>query len=66
MSSSTYFPKISIEELFGRVWHYGYIHRTDWQGLQSALSESIANQDEQAAIQRLRHAVNRGWLKIID
>ena len=53
-----------ISEIFFQIWCSGRITRTDRHGLKSALLEEVLDQEDQAAIDRLLHAVRRGWLLV--
>lgn len=53
-----------ISELFFQIWCSGRITRTDRYGLKSALLEDTLDEEDKAAIDRLLHAVRRGWLLV--
>lgn len=66
MSAQAVLPKTSIADLFGQAWNSGQLTLTVRQGLKNALLDCSLTEDDQAAIDRLLHAVRRGWLKILD
>lgn len=51
-----------ISELFFQIWRSGKITRTDRYSLRAALLEDGLSEEDKAAIDRLLHAVRRGWL----
>ncbi|GAB4301178.1 MAG: hypothetical protein Fur0025_41260 [Oscillatoriaceae cyanobacterium] len=59
-------PLPTVAEIFCHTWQDGQITRQDRESLMRAfLSESIKD-DEYAAIDRMLHAVKRGWLMMVD
>ena len=66
MSAQTLFPKANIADLFGQAWNSGWLTLTARHALRAALLDCSLTEDDQAAIDRLLHAVRRGWLKILD
>jgi len=56
----------TIAEVFGQAWNSGRLTGTDRQKLQAAFLDSVLSEDDYAAVDRLLHAVRRGWLKILD
>lgn len=57
---------ILISEIISNIWYSGCITRNHRYGLMSALLEGWLTPEEYNAIDRLLHAVRRGWLKIVD
>ncbi|HIK28965.1 MAG: hypothetical protein N3E45_05130 [Oscillatoriaceae bacterium SKW80] len=55
-----------ISEIISHIWCSGCITRAHRYGLMSALLEGWLTPEEYNAIDRLLHAVRRGWLKIVD
>lgn len=60
------FYKQTISEIFYQIWQTGQITSRHRWGLMSALMQDSLSQDERDAIDRLLHAVRRGWLQIRD
>ncbi|GAB4305975.1 MAG TPA: hypothetical protein IGS52_04250 [Oscillatoriaceae cyanobacterium M33_DOE_052] len=60
------FYKFTISEIFYQIWHSGQITYHHRWGLMSALMQDSLNQEEREAIDRLLHAVRRGWLRLVD
>lgn len=54
-----------IPELFYQVTHSGNLTRTESYGLR-ALCESALSEDDRDAVNRLLHAIRRGWVRISD
>lgn len=55
-----------IAELFYQVCQAGHLTRSDRQQIMSAFLSDALTDEEKAAINRLVHAVRRGWLKVLD
>jgi hypothetical protein len=55
----------AIAELFYQVTHSGNLTRTESHGLR-ALCESALSEDDRDAVNRLLHAIRRGWVRISD
>ncbi len=53
-----------ISELFFQIWCSGHITRDNRFGLKYALLKDTLGEEDKAAIDRLLHAVRRGWLKM--
>ena len=56
----------SIAEIVSQIWCSGSITRSDRYGLMLALVEGLLSPEDLTAIDRLLHAVRRGWLKMVD
>ncbi len=56
----------SVAEVFSEVWDSGEITQHERKELQSALLKGDLTNDDYAAIDRLVHAVKRGWLSLED
>lgn len=56
----------AIAELFYQVCQAGHLTRPDRQRIMSAFLSGALTDEEKAAINRLVHAVRRGWLKVLD
>ncbi|MEG4346621.1 hypothetical protein QUB70_25570 [Microcoleus sp. A003_D6] len=54
-----------IAELFYQVTHSGNLTRSQSHGLR-ALCESALCEDDRDAVNRLLHAIRRGWIEISD
>jgi len=55
----------AIAELFYQVTHSGTLTRTESHRL-GALCESALSEDARDAVNRLLHAIRRGWIGISD
>lgn len=55
----------AIAELFYQVTHSGNLTRTQSHGLR-ALGESALSEDDRDAVNRLLHAIRRGWVRVSD
>lgn len=55
-----------VEDLLARIWNAGYITDCQRQTLVSVLVDRVLCDDERETIERLFHAIRRGWLKVID
>ena len=65
--SSDLLPKSDIAELFFSVWQQHEMTETNRQRLKFALlSHHDLNESDYRLIDRLFHAVKRGWIKIVD
>jgi hypothetical protein len=65
MQALTFQSDRAIAELFYQVSHSGNLTRTESRGLR-VLCESALNEDDRDAINRLLHAIRRGWVRISD
>lgn len=66
MSDQALLNKSNVADIFGQAWSSGRLTYSARQQLQAAFLNGVLSEDECAAIDRLFHAVRRGWLKIID
>ncbi len=66
MMAQAILPQFTIAELVFQVYHSGLLTRTHRQQIRSAILEEILTEEDQTAINRLLHAVRRGWLKVVD
>jgi hypothetical protein len=55
----------TIAELFYQVTHSGNLSRTESHGLRT-LCESALCEDDRDAVNRILHAIRRGWVRISD
>lgn len=62
MSQTTWFYKDMLAELFSRVWESRCLTMSDRWGLSRALLSCSLDLEDLAAIDRIVHAVRRGWL----
>lgn len=60
------FYKQTISEIFYQIWQTKQISARHRWGLRSALMQDSLSEDERDAIDRLLHAVRRGWLQVVD
>ena len=58
--------QVSLEDLYAQTWKMGYLTQTQQQQLKSmrSLDKSMTS-GERETIDRLMHAVRRGWLKVV-
>ncbi|MEM6501574.1 MAG: hypothetical protein AAF685_07025 [Cyanobacteria bacterium P01_C01_bin.89] len=54
----------NVAEIFSEVWDSGKITEHERMELRSALLNGDLSSDDHAAIDRLVHAVKRGWLSL--
>jgi hypothetical protein len=66
MITQTFLPQFTIAELVFQVYHSGLLTPTHRQQLKTALLDDCLTEEDQTAINRLLHAVRRGWLKVVD
>jgi len=66
MMTQTFLTQFTIAELVFQVYHSGLLTPTNRQQLKTALLNDCLTEEDQTAINRLLHAVRRGWLKIAD
>lgn len=59
-------PSNGLSDLFAQVSSCGYLTRVDRYGLMLALLNAPLSEEEQAAIDRLFYAVNRGRIRLVD
>lgn len=55
-----------IAELFYQACQVGHLTRRDRRRIMSAFLREALTEEEKAVINRLLHAVRRGWLQIVD
>ncbi len=60
------FYKQTVSEIFYQIWQTKQISPRHRWGLMSALMQDSLSEDERDAIDRLLHAVRRGWLQVED
>ena len=58
-------PIITLDEIFYRVWRSGQVVEGDRLGLLSILLRG-ATHEEQVAINRMLHAIRRGWIRVAE
>lgn len=56
----------TFSELTARVWNSGSISHSERRYLRSFLLENPLTDEDRAALDRLLHAVRRGWIEILD
>ena len=66
MMTHTLLPQFTIAELVFQVYHSGLLTGTNRQQLRTALLNDCLSEEDQTAINRLLHAVRRGWLKVVE
>lgn len=66
MSDQSYFIYSQVSKLFGKIWIQGGLTASDRQRLMFALLKTSLCEEELSTIDRILHAVRRGWLYIID
>ncbi|WP_211517476.1 hypothetical protein [Geitlerinema sp. PCC 9228] len=52
--------------MFYQIWHSGSLNTEQRATIQKTLLETDMSADELAAIDRIVHAVRRGWLTMVD
>ncbi|MGB3240510.1 MAG: hypothetical protein WBB29_19620 [Geitlerinemataceae cyanobacterium] len=58
--------QVSLEDLYAQVWKAGYLTQTQQQQLKSMrYLDSYITSGERETIDRLMHAIRRGWLKVV-
>lgn len=63
-TSNHSFSDTNIAELFSQVWESRCLSARDCEGLTRTLASGALSGDERAAVDRLMHAVRRGWLQV--
>ena len=66
MQVPTLYSHSLIAEVFGQAWNVGSLTLNQREGLMAALLENTLNSEDYAAIDRLLHAVRRGWIKVTE
>lgn len=66
MTTQTMLPETSLAEMIFQVYHSGELTRNHRQYLKTVLLTGYLSEEEQTAINRLLHAVRRGWLQVLD
>ncbi|MFM9268444.1 hypothetical protein [Tychonema sp. BBK16] len=66
MMTQTLLPQFTIAELVFQVYHSGLLTQTHRKQLREVLLNDCLTEEDQTAINRLLHAVRRGWLKVVD
>lgn len=66
MQLQSLFQPVTVAEITSHTWCSRCITRSDRHRLMLALLEGWLSQEELCAIDRLLHAVRRGWLKVVD
>ncbi len=66
MMTQTLLPQFTIAELVFQVYHSGLLTQAHRKQLRTVLLNDCLTEEDQTAINRLLHAVRRGWLKVVD
>ncbi|USR90265.1 hypothetical protein NEA10_15635 [Phormidium yuhuli AB48] len=66
MFTSTTPSGISLSELAAQVWNSGKISSQERQVLRSLFLNHLLSDEEIAAIDRLLHAIRRGWITVLE
>ena len=66
MQALTLKSDCAVAELFYQASHSGNMTRTQSSGLMRALCESALSDEDRDAVNRLLHAIRRGWVRILD
>lgn len=66
MQTQTLYPHTTIAEVFGQAWNDGKLTANERTDLMFALLEQELNSEDYDAIDRLLHAVRRGWIQMLD
>lgn len=56
----------TLSELAAQVWNSGKISSQDRQFLRSLFTEHLPSEEEIAAVDRLLHAIRRGWIEMLE
>ncbi|MBO9999999.1 MAG: hypothetical protein J7641_13560 [Cyanobacteria bacterium SID2] len=56
----------ALDEMFAHVWTAGHLTRDERKTLMSVVLSSTLSAEEKEVLDRIFHAVRRGWLKILD
>lgn len=66
MITQTFLPQFTIAELVFQLYHSGLLTPNHREQLKTVLLNDCLSEEDQTAINRLLHAVRRGWLKVVD
>ncbi|MCC5899886.1 MAG: hypothetical protein JJU32_18460 [Phormidium sp. BM_Day4_Bin.17] len=66
MFTSTTPSGITLSELAARVWNSGKISSQDRQVLRSLFLNNFPSDEDIAAVDRLLHAIRRGWITMLE
>lgn len=66
MTTQAILPETNLAEVVFQVYHSGALTRTHRQYLRNVLLMDYLSEEDQTAINRMLHAVKRGWLKVLD
>ncbi|NJK27325.1 MAG: hypothetical protein HC925_00300 [Coleofasciculaceae cyanobacterium SM2_3_26] len=66
MQATFFLSRISLADLFDKIWQTGYMTETDRYGLMSNLLKNTLTEEERVVINRILHAVRRGWIQLAD
>ncbi|HIK12885.1 MAG TPA: hypothetical protein IGS52_21940 [Oscillatoriaceae cyanobacterium M33_DOE_052] len=58
-------PVKSVAEVFGNVWNSGAVTGSDREILRYAFLQERLSEEDYAAVDRLLHAIRRGWLQMV-
>ncbi|WP_017660630.1 hypothetical protein [Baaleninema simplex] len=56
----------TLDEMFACVWTEGYLTRDQRKTLMSVVLSSAISDRDREVLDRIFHAVRRGWLKLLD
>ena len=60
------FPKETLSEKFSNIYKAGKVTGSELQRLKSVVLNASLSEEEANLVDRLFHAVKRGWLEVID
>ncbi|WP_159783231.1 hypothetical protein [Sodalinema gerasimenkoae] len=66
MFTSTTPSGVTLSELAARVWNSGKISSQDRQVLRSLFLNNLPSDEDIAAVDRLLHAIRRGWITMLE
>ncbi|MGL5064556.1 MAG: hypothetical protein ACRC62_31590 [Microcoleus sp.] len=66
MQALTLKSDCAVAELFYQVSHSGNMTRTESSGLMRVMCESALSDEDRDAVNRLLHAIRRGWVRVLD
>ncbi|MDY6805575.1 MAG: hypothetical protein SXA11_17435 [Cyanobacteriota bacterium] len=66
MTYEALLPEYTIAELVFQVYHSGFLTTEHRKQLRSLFLDYELSEEDTTAINRLLHAVRRGWLEVVD
>lgn len=66
MSVQLPFPKENLSEKFSNIYNAGKVTGSELQNLKSIVLNPAISEEDVYLVDRLFHAVKRGWLEVVD